>query len=239
MSGWLRVLAAERLKLRRTFAVGLAALGPTGVIALQAVHFGIRYEYLMDLYASDLWGGLLWNVTWLAVPTLMVGIAIVASLAAGYEHATNAWKQTLALPVSRTAVYTAKLAVLVMLLTGSCALLAIGTVGLGWALGFGAAVPITDVLGASFVPLAAALPFAALQTWLSIALKHQAAPLTVGILGTVVSMFAPMLADWAPWTWPYAWFEGVPAATAAAAGAATGAALWAAGALHFKRKDVS
>jgi len=238
MNGWLRVMAAERLKLRRTFAVGLAVLGPVGVVSLQAANFGIRYDYLMDAYASDLWGGLLRNVTSVAVPTLMVGIAIVASLAAGYEHATNAWKQTLALPVSWTAVYTAKLAVLATLLAGSCALLAVGTVGLGWALGFGAAVPVADVLGASFVPLAAALPFAALQTWLSSVLKNQAAPLTVGILGVVVSVFSPMLADWVPWKWPYAWFEGAPA-LAAAAGAALGTALWAAGAIHFRRKDVS
>jgi hypothetical protein len=238
MSGFSRAFRAELGKQRRTFVWGLVALGPFGVVALQAVNYALRYDYLTPLYANDPWGGLMDNVKWLAVPALMAGLAIVASMLAGYEHATNAWKQTLALPVSKLAVFAGKTAVLTLQLLVSCTLLALGTLVLGWALGHPMAeAPFGDIASASYAPLVAALPFVALQTWLSTVLHNQAIPLTVGILGTVLAMYSFAFADWVPYKWLYVG-EGWPAERTLAAGAAGGLLLFALGAAHFGRRDV-
>ncbi len=239
MTGIGRALRAELGKQRRTFVWGLVALGPFGVVALQAANYAVRYDYLMNYYADDLWGGLVDNVKWLAVPALMAGLAIVASMLAGYEHATNAWKQTLALPVSKFAVYAAKTAALTMQLLVSCTLLAVGTVILGWALGHPLPdAPLADILAMSYLPLIAALPFVALQTWLSTVLHNQAIPLTVGILGTVLALYSFGFADWVPYKWPYVGEGQWPVPRTLAAGAAAGLALFALGAAHFGRRDV-
>jgi len=237
--GFVRAFRAELGKQRRTFVWGLIALGPFGVVALQAVNYAIRYDYLTPLYADDPWGHLIDNIKWLSVPALMAGLAIVASMLAGYEHATNAWKQTLALPVSKTAVYTAKTVVLTLQLLVSCTLLAVGTVVLGVALGYGVTdAPFPDVLKASYLPLAAALPFVALQTWLSTVMSNQAVPLTVGILGTVLALYSFGFADWVPYKWPYLIEEGWPIPRVLTAAGAAGLLLFAAGAAHFGRRDV-
>jgi len=239
MTGFGRVFSSDLLKLRRTFVWGLAVLGPVGVIALQAVNFMLRYDWLTKLYAEDLWGGLIDNVKWLGVPALMIGLAIVASMMAGYEHQTNAWKQTLALPISRTAVYTGKIAALLVLLLISCTLLAIGTVLLGVLLGFGADVPVGKILSSSYLPLLAAMPFVSLQVWLSVTMKNQAVPLTIGILGTVFNLYSSSLNEWFPWRWPYL-LEGAwsPFMTVVA-GLAVGALLYGVGMNHFRVKDVN
>ncbi|WP_309122316.1 ABC transporter permease [Paenibacillus sp.] len=237
--GFGRAFRAELAKQRRTFVWGLVALGPFGVVALQAANYAVRYDYLTNLYADDPWGGLIGNVKWLAVPALMAGLAIVASMLAGYEHATNAWKQTLALPVSKTAVYTAKVSVLTIQLLASCTLLAAGTLALGVALGHRLAdAPLADVLAMSYLPLVAALPFVALQTWLSTVMHNQAVPLTVGILGTVLALYSFSFADWVPYKWPYVGETGWSVPLTLAVGAGTGLLLYALGATHFGRRDV-
>ncbi|HEY2493082.1 MAG TPA: hypothetical protein VGI33_09245 [Paenibacillus sp.] len=62
-----RVLASDLAKIRRTAIWFLVFLGPVGVIALQAVNFGLRYDYLTDLYAADLWAGVLMNVQFISM----------------------------------------------------------------------------------------------------------------------------------------------------------------------------
>ncbi|HZG78283.1 MAG TPA: permease, partial [Paenibacillus sp.] len=95
-----------------------------------------------------------------------------------------------------------------------------------------------DILAMSYLPLIAALPFVALQTWLSTVLQNQAVPLTVGILGTVLAMYSFAFADWVPYKWPYIGETGWPASRTLAAGAAGGLLLFALGAAHFGRRDV-
>lgn len=235
----LSIVSSEMLKLRKTAVWFLIVLGPVGVVALQAVNFTLRYDYLIGEYKQDLWGGLIENITLLAVPTLMIGLTIISSLSANIEHHTNAWKMNLALPVPKSFVFTAKFATICLLLFVSCLLLALGTAALGIALGFGAAdLPAAVLLKAVFYPYLASITFVALQVWLSIMIKNQAAALTVGIMGTVFSLFGPFLYDWMPWKWPHLvnhWGEPLYSAVA---GVGVGVLLFAAGAAHFVRKDV-
>ncbi|MFD2614238.1 ABC transporter permease [Paenibacillus gansuensis] len=234
-----RLLAVEFLKIRRKMIWFLIFLGPLGVVGLQAVNFGLRYDYLVHHeYAADLWGGLLQNVVGLMVPTLFMGLAIIASMTAGIEHQTNAWKQTLALPVSRVQVFTAKFTLSVLLLLASVALTVAGTAVLGIVLGFGFDVPLGAMAAACFYPFVASLPFLALQTWLSVTVNNQAVPLTVGIAGMLVCMFSFRFPDWLPWKWPMLAGEAGHQLFAVSAGAGAGLLLLGAGALHFSRKDV-
>ncbi|GAB2697427.1 ABC transporter permease [Paenibacillus thermoaerophilus] len=234
-----QVLSVEFLKIRRKMVWFLVALGPLGVVGLQAVNFGLRYDYLTKQYADDLWGGLIDNVGMLAVPTLFVGLAILASMTAGIEHQTNAWKQTLALPVTRSHIFAGKFLLNVMLLFVSSTLLAAGAIALGACLGFALEdVPYGRLLERTYYPYFAVMPFLALQVWLSVILHNQAVPLTVGIAGTVFSMFSARFGDWMPYKWPYLINEADEPLISAASGIALGVVILVVSLVHFARKDV-
>ncbi|TBL79967.1 ABC transporter permease [Paenibacillus thalictri] len=233
-----RLLSADLLKMRRKAIWFLIFLGPVGIITLEAVNFGLRYDYLTGRYANDLWRGLTGEIQFLVPITLLLGITIVASMIANIEHQTHAWKQLLALPISRADVFFAKFALCVMLLCVSCLLLAVGTIGLGIALRFGADFSLSGILQMSFYPFIAALPIVALQIWLSVTMRNQAVPLTFGIVGAVFSPFSMMLPDWLLWKWPLLAGGALQPEHSVYAGAAAGAVILAVGIVHFTRKDV-
>ncbi|UHA75584.1 ABC transporter permease [Paenibacillus sp. 481] len=239
MIGLGRVLSSDFIKIRRTWIWVLIFLGPFGVISLQALNFGIRYDYLVTRYASDLWGALLEQVSSLAMVALLFGITLVASMIAGLEHKQHSWKQVLALPISRTSVYTSKLILCLILLFVSCLLLVVGTVILGVGLGFGWEVPWTKLLSNCFYPLGAAMPIVALQLWLSIVVRNQAVSLTVGILGTVVSLFSFAMPDWFPYKWIHLAIKSHVPEHLVMAGLAAGAIVYGFSVIHFFRKDVN
>ncbi|MFC5703923.1 ABC transporter permease [Cohnella faecalis] len=235
----LRVLSSEFLKIRKKLIWFLVVLGPFGVVGLQAVNFGLRYEYLVKgQYKDELWSGLIENVSLLMLPAMFIGLAILASMTAGIEHQMNAWKMTLALPVRKTDVFAGKLLLTLALLFVSCSLLIPFTAALGWALGFRMNVPWELMLLNAYVPFVAALPLVALQTWLSVSLHNQALPLTLGIFGTVASMFAERFPDWVPWKWPVMTATPDDRLYALSAGLVLGAVLFLVGMNEFVRKDV-
>lgn len=234
----LRLLSVEFLKIRRMLLWFLVLLGPFGVVGLQAVNFGLRYDFLVrNVYQDDLWSGLLHNILQLMLPAMFIGAAIVASMAAGVEHRLNVWKLTLALPVRRFQVFAAKFLLIALLLLASSTLMVPFTAFLGWALGFPEA-PYGELLVQAYFPYLALLPFIALHTGLSVLLSNQAAPLTLGILGTVLSLFVAYFPDWLPWKWPL--LSAVPGdrVTWPLAGIGLGLLLMLGGAAVFVRKDV-
>ncbi|SDC49715.1 hypothetical protein SAMN02799630_00176 [Paenibacillus sp. UNCCL117] len=234
-----RIMASELLKIRRKMIWFLIMLGPAGVIGLQAVNFGLRYDYLMKRYAQNPWGGLIGEVAVLTVPTLFIGLTIIASMNAGIEHQMNAWKQTLALPVTKTQVFLGKFLLTLLLLGCSATLLAVGMVGLGGALGLDlTAVPYSKVLMMSYFPYLAIIPFISLQVWLSITMHNQAIPLVIGFAGTVFSMFSLRFGDWMPYKWPYLQNAADNPLYSIALGMLGGVVVLVAGMLEFVRKDV-
>lgn len=234
-----RVLSAEFLKIRRKMIWFLIVLGPAGVVGLQAVNYGLRYDYLTKLHAANLWGGLLGDISMLMVPTLFIGLAIIASMTAGIEHQTNAWKMTLALPVTRAQVFAGKFVLNALLLFASSTLLAAGAIVLGVGLGFSVGeVPCGRLLELTYYPYLAVMPFLALQVWLSVTLHNQAVPLTVGIAGMVFSMFSSRFGEWMPYNWPYLNNAAGNPLYFAASGVALGAVILAAALVQFGRKDV-
>lgn len=234
----MRLMASELLKIKRKMILFLVFLGPMGVIALEAVNFGLRYEWLTGIYKDDLWGGLIGEVSMLSIITILIGLTILTSMIANIEHQTNAWKQLLALPISKTQVFTGKVLLSIVLLLISCLLLAGGTIVLGIALKFGTNIPILYLLKMCFFPFLAAMPFIILQIWLAITLKNQAIPLTVGILGAILSMSAINFPDWVPWKWPLLINDWDKPIYSVLAGFLMGILLYFISLLDFNRKDV-
>ncbi|WP_246070500.1 ABC transporter permease [Paenibacillus kobensis] len=235
----IRLMSVELLKLRRKWIWPLVALGPVGVIALQAVNYALRYDYLVHQQPGEPWDGLISAVAWLTLAALLTGIFILASMTAGIEHQLNAWKLTVALPVKKRHLYAAKFLLTALLLLTASVLLIPLTVALGLSLGFGTAIPYGQLIAAALFPYLAALPVIALQVWLSVTIHNQAVPLTVGIVGMMTANFAgSRIPDWLPYKWPQIDYAVNEPGLYVPAGIALGLVIYAAGMLDFVRKDV-
>ncbi|MEO3945988.1 ABC transporter permease [Gorillibacterium sp. CAU 1737] len=235
----LGLFSSDCLKLKRTMALPLAILGPFGVVALTALNYGLRYDYLYKLYEGKHWSALISNTIFLSFLALLLGMSLLASQLAGREHQTHAWKQTLALPVSRLSVYTAKFLLLILLLSFSCLLLFGGTWLLGGLLGFGWEAPLAQLAIKSFYPLPAGLACLALQYGLSVAFRNQAIAMSVGVLGVVIGMYSISLPDFIIWKLPLLENNAGYPEWSVVAGTLLGVVLFTAWSLHFVRKDVN
>ncbi|OKQ00068.1 ABC transporter permease [Paenibacillus sp. P46E] len=235
-----RSFSADWLKIRGKGLWFLVFLGPIGLLAMQGLNFGIRYDYLTKQYRSDLWGGLLDNVANFVPVALYLGGTLICSLMANVEHQTSSWKQLLALPISRTAVFMSKLLLCLLLVAVSCLLLSVGTVGLGYLLGFGdQPVPYAKVMQIGFASYAAALPVISLQLWLSLSSRNQTLPVSCGITLSLGSFFSVSLSEWFPLSWPIMAWSAPRPWLFSGAGLMLGLLLLLPGALHFARKDVN
>ncbi|MDM5154386.1 ABC transporter permease [Bacillus sp. DX1.1] len=233
-----RLFQSEILKIKRKWIWFLIVLGPVGVISLQACNFFLRYDFLTDKYAQDLWGGLLSEVQPLALTTLILGITIVTSLIAHLEHHSTSWKHLLSLPIKKRDVFITKFILVFCLLTVSCFLLLIGTVGLGLALQFDASIPWFSLFKMSFYPYFAALPIVALQLWIAIVFDNQGIAFTVGMLGTIFAMFSSALPNWIIWRWPSLHIDWGPPIVCVAIGIAVSLFMLYIETVDYVRRDV-
>ncbi|MGE8204936.1 ABC transporter permease [Heyndrickxia sp. NPDC080065] len=197
----LSMIKADFLKIKRKWIWFLIVLGPLGVLLLQAANYGLRYDYLVKP-GGDHWKDFLNNIHLFIPITLGLGFTIIASMTANIEHQQNAWKQLIAMPISKKTVYTAKFLMNLFLIFLSCFLLFLGTILLGIILKFGLDIPYIRIAKMSFFPFFAGIPILGIQVWLSTTLKNQALPLTIGILGAIFSMYTVFVPDWVIWKWP-------------------------------------
>ncbi len=222
----LQILKSDLLKIKRKWIWFLVFLGPVGVIGLQGVNYGLRYDWLVRPGYNH-WHDLLGNVNMLLPLTLLLGIVIVASMTANIEHQQKAWKQVLALPVTRFAIFRSKFVLNILLLIVASLLVCIGTIVLGLLLKFGTDMPMLAIVKNSFYPLLIGLPFLALQTWLSITLRNQSLPLTTGILLALFSTYLPLLLP-----------DGMKTILFVQLGIVTGIFIFLLGAFDFMKRDV-
>ena len=190
------ILKSDLLKIRRSWIPFLLFLGPFGVIIIQV----LSYHFRPGLDAKE-WGGLFLEVNRLLLPTIALGITLLASIIAGTEHQANAWKQLLALPVSKIKVFISKYLWLFGLLLFCCLITSIGMVWLGFYLDFEAPIPWAGIFKDTLYCLLAALPLMSIQLWLSMIMHNQAIPITVGIFSIMFG--GPMMPDWLPLTYLY------------------------------------
>jgi hypothetical protein len=235
-----RALSADWLKIRGKGIWFLVFLAPIGLTAMQALNFGLRLDYLKEQYADNLWGGLLGNVIVFVPLALMLGATILSSMIAGIEHEQGSWKQLLALPIPRPAVYLAKFLLACLLLIISCLLLTAGIVGLGLVLGFDAKdIPWGQALKLGLMPLAGALPVLSVELWLTLVSRNQALPVTFGIILAITGMFSLMISPQFPLAWAQMAWSAPNAYLYAGMGAGLGIIILLIGMMHFSRKDVA
>lgn len=216
----------------------LVFLGPIGIFALQAVNYGVRFDDWLKLQTDDYWLQLLSQINIFLTPALLLGIALLASFIATTEHHTNAWRKLLTLPVSRTAVYASKFILVATMLFISTCVTWVGTFLFGSFFQWEQAIPYQMIFTNSFYPYFAALPILALQLWLSITIPNQGFPLTFGIIGSVVSLYAYGGPLWLPWTWPHLENEWNIPELYVVLGLFVGAMILVIGMLDFSRRDV-
>lgn len=236
-----KALSSDFLKIRRKGVWFLVLLGSVGLLAMQALNFGLRYDYMIEHYKPDLWQGLIREIFSFVPIALYLGATLISSQIANVEHQNNSWKQLLALPISRASVFTAKVLLGFIAMGIACLILSAGTVVLGILLKFGTGnIPYLMILKLSFLPYLGALPMLALQLWLSLSLKNQALPVTLGITAAIASMFAANYPEFIPLSWPFLSFisEAKPALPVGA-GIILAFIIYMAGMGHFRGKDVN
>lgn len=232
-----KLLISDFLKIKRKGFWLLTFLGPMGVIALQMVNYGVRKEYLLQQSEDD-WGYYLTNVSSFTPLALVLGIVILTSFMVSVENETNAWKQLIALPVSKMAVYLSKFTVLSWLLFLSSLLLMIFTYSYGVYLDLGANIPYDALLMKSIYPFFAAIPILALQLWIATVSQNQGIPITTGILGVIFTYSAFTLPDWMIWKWPTLMNEWDDPIINVILGISIGCLVYMIGMIDFTRRDV-
>lgn len=233
----LKLLKSDFLKIKRKGFWFLTFLGPFGVVALQMVNYGYRKDYLLAQSDND-WEYYILNVSGFTPLAIVLGIVILTSFMASIENETNAWKQLVALPVSKMHVYLSKFAVLASMLFFASILLMIFTYLYGITLGLGEEIPYLDLMKYSIYPYFASLPILALQLWIATTSKNQGFPITIGVLGVIFTYSAYFLPDWMIWKWPALINEWNEPVINALLGIGVGSLLYIVGMFDFVRRDV-
>ncbi|SMO32691.1 ABC transporter permease [Melghirimyces algeriensis] len=193
----LRLLGAERLKMKRTWIIALLILGPIGIMGCMMINFGLRGDYFVRKYPDDLTSLVMESrmLLYLAIP--LAG-TLFASLLAGMEHQGSTWKYLFTLPVSRFQIYLGKAIPLFLLMT-ICAGLTVPALGFLWVWAdLSGTIPWEMIIKSVLYPTLASLPVLALQLYFSIQWDNQAWPLTIGIAGILI---AGGISKWLPWAY--------------------------------------
>ncbi|MCY9549270.1 ABC transporter permease [Lysinibacillus xylanilyticus] len=232
-----KLLTSDFLKIKRKGLWFLTALGPIGVVALQMVNYGLRKDYLLTQSEDD-WGYYLLNVHSFTPLAIVLGIAILTSFMASIENETNAWKQLIALPVSKLTVYLSKFTVLAILLFVSSTILMLMTMAYGVFLDLGESIPYAELAKFAYYPYFAALPILALQLWIASVCQNQGIPITVGIFGVIFAYSSYVLPDWMIWKWPSLMNQWDEPVINVMLGVSIGILLYIIGMIDFARRDV-
>jgi len=196
------VLASDLIKFRKTWIKALVLLGPFGVVSLTGVRYALNYHGMVHPDSQASWPMLIQNINFLLIPTLVLGVALMASLMTGMEHQGHTWKQLLALPIPRYKILLSKFVWLIAFVAVACALAVVGTVLLGWMLGFHPHVPWQSVLQEGFFPYLASYALIAIQILLSVLVSNQALSISVGVMGVIASFARGLIPNWVPWVYP-------------------------------------
>ncbi|WP_172197873.1 ABC transporter permease [Saccharibacillus qingshengii] len=235
-----KLFAADLLKTRRTGIWWVVLIGAAGLAAMQALNFGLRYDYLVyDTYAADPWGGLIQETSMFVPIAIYLAMTLLMGMIANIENRQNSWKQTLALPVHRSEVFASKLLCCLVQLLAACVLLAASTAAVGLLLGFGGPLPYLDLLTLGFYPMLASLPMLGVMLWMTLTMRNQAIPISLGIAASMVSVFGASMPEILPLSWPMLVVRGHETLRFVGLGMALFAVLYLLGSIHFSRKDVA
>gem|GEM_PF-337408 len=209
MKALLRALHAELLKLKRTLAFRMIFVAPL-LVALLQFFVGLNQRRIPADF--KFWEAVFRNSlsVW-AVFMLPLLISLETALLTGIEHSEKQWKHLLALPVPRSAIYTAKLLIALLLALLStlalCALLVLtgyALVGLRPEYGAASSPDYGWLLQHALMIWLAAWLIIALHTWISIRWSSFTVALGAGVAGTFFALFAASarIGKYYPWLLP-------------------------------------
>jgi hypothetical protein len=203
MRSFVGLLNAERLKLGKSFIWLLVPISP-----LLALLFGVLAN--LDSYSGD--GAIAQYQVMISLMSMMHAMlflplltGIFSAFVCRYEHAGGGWKQVLALPVSRTGLYAAKLAMVAALLVITQLLFLVSVLAAAKYQGIEGAIPWAMLLKSTIGGLFACLPLAALQMLVSVGWSSFAAPLVINVMLTLPNMLvvnSEQFAPFYPWAQP-------------------------------------
>lgn len=193
------LLAAERLKLSRSLIWLLVPISP-----LLALIIGLLSN--LDGMPEDVRNDLLQSSVFMFHSLLLLPIltGIFSSFVCRYEHNGGGWKSMLSLPVSRTALYGAKFAVVASLLAIVQALMAGSVIASAAYHGLAGGIDWASMLTSILTGWLACLPLAALQLWASIGWSSFAAPLAINAALTIPNILIINSATYGPY---YPWAQ--------------------------------
>lgn len=198
MRAFYRLFRAERIKLRRSRIWLLVLISPllAGLFEFLVLQTGEgEKEWLNVVTEMSYFHALLF------LPLLA---GIFSATVCRAEHDSGGWKQLLALPVQRSAVYLAKLfTVALLLLLTQLAFLGMMIV-VGVVNGMGDTLPWDMILRSTASGWLATLPLAALQMAVSVGWASFAAPLSINVILTLPNILVVNSAEYGPY---YPWAQ--------------------------------
>ncbi|MCR8846286.1 ABC transporter permease [Paenibacillus sp. SC116] len=196
MKGIFKVLRSEAVKLRHSKLSSLLLISP-----LLSLSVGVMYNSRTDMPWLEMYGMMALSHAILFLP-LMTGI--ISALMCRYEHANGGWKQTLALPISRTSLYIGKFLIICFMTLAMQLLFFIAVVAAGMFKGFEGPIPISEIVTFVVSGWIATLPLAALQLFVSTMWASFAAALTINVIFTLPNLLIVQSGDYGPY---YPWAQ--------------------------------
>ena len=146
-SVFLHAFQSEWLKRKRSLASWLVVAGSAFTPAIVVIARFVRHGQLGRIYTAVGFWDELWKNSWesMAIFFLPMGAILAASLIGQIEFKNNAWKQVHALPISLTAIFFSKFAVVLVMMAQFFVLFNI-------AIYLSALVPFLLVSGLSYPP---------------------------------------------------------------------------------------
>jgi ABC-2 type transport system permease protein len=195
MKTLIRVLKAEKIKMRRTLAFWLAVIAPLSVTLLQ---FGIFSQNGPGYLRADVdpW---IWicqsNLVIWSLIMLPLFVTLETALLANMEHSNRTWKKLFALPVPRWMTIFAKQVTALKLIALSMLMLWAFTLLMGFSLqaldsGFGltGTPPWASLLGYSALVFLSSWLMIAINTWVALRWHSFVVASAFGIIATVAGM---------------------------------------------------
>ena len=193
-----RALHGETLKLKRTLALRMIFIAPALMASLDllvqsaAITRG-RGDLAATLWESDLRGSLtIWAL--FLMPLL---ITLETALLCGLEHGARQWKQILALPLPRYAIYLSKFLMVQGLILLSTLVACLFIVLSGWililwhpSLAAAGAPPVGSIVGRALQCWLAAGLILSANLWVALRWPSFTVALGAGITGTFFAVFA-------------------------------------------------
>lgn len=191
---------SEWLKKKRSLGSWLVVIGALFTPSIVIVVRLINHDKLEKLYSADGFWTLLWRSSWESMAIFFLPmIAILAtSLMTQIEYKNNAWKQVHVLPLSRTTLFFAKLAVILLMVAQFFVLFNIGiylsAVVPYWLVGGtpypDAPIPLLRFSVQNGLYFVDCLPIIAAQYLLSLRFKSFLVPIGFGFLAWVGALAA-------------------------------------------------